>query len=237
METNFETIFIGFANQKGGAGKTTLTHLTAKTLALARGKKVRVIECDPQGSMTEVKRGVLEENPGTSIPYDLIFSPICDVGATAQDSHGKYDFVFIDMPGTLDKEGILAMLTNADILIVPIIPSQYDLDSSIEFLETLYKVADYKRKNGAPFHYYTLRNRQKPKTRKAKELSDVLEDNKISYMDSILKDLVGYVENQENFDNPLSKKTPFSFEFGKFIDELLSKVDVLKEELAKIEAE
>ena len=41
-----ETKFIAFSTQKGGAGKTTLTVLTASYLHYVRGLNVGVVDCD-----------------------------------------------------------------------------------------------------------------------------------------------------------------------------------------------
>ena len=40
-------------NQKGGVGKTSCTHHLAGTLALAFGKRVLIVDTDPQSSLTQ----------------------------------------------------------------------------------------------------------------------------------------------------------------------------------------
>ena len=40
-------------NQKGGVGKTSCTHHLAGTLAVAFGKRVLIVDTDPQSSLTQ----------------------------------------------------------------------------------------------------------------------------------------------------------------------------------------
>lgn len=48
--------FVAFATQKGGAGKTTLTVLTASYLYYVKKMKVLVVDCDyPQYSVKELR--------------------------------------------------------------------------------------------------------------------------------------------------------------------------------------
>jgi cellulose biosynthesis protein BcsQ len=49
-------IFIAFATQKGGIGKTTLTVLTASYLHYVKGYNVAVVDCDaPQNSIADLR--------------------------------------------------------------------------------------------------------------------------------------------------------------------------------------
>lgn len=41
-----EPIYVAFSTQKGGAGKTTLTVLTASYLHYVKGYNVAVVDCD-----------------------------------------------------------------------------------------------------------------------------------------------------------------------------------------------
>lgn len=51
-----EPLFIAFASQKGGVGKTAFTVLTAGILHYQRGYNVAVVDCDaPQHSITQMR--------------------------------------------------------------------------------------------------------------------------------------------------------------------------------------
>lgn len=62
-----EPVFVAFATQKGGAGKSTLTALTASYLYYLEGVDVLVIDCDDrqhsQKDYRENDLAVTGENP------------------------------------------------------------------------------------------------------------------------------------------------------------------------------
>ena len=56
-----EPLFIAFASQKGGVGKTAFTVLTAGILHYQRGYNVAVVDCDaPQHSITQMRSRDME---------------------------------------------------------------------------------------------------------------------------------------------------------------------------------
>ena len=62
-----DPIYVAFATQKGGAGKSTLTTLVASYLHYVLGKRVLALDCDPrQHSMVEYREKdklLIRENP------------------------------------------------------------------------------------------------------------------------------------------------------------------------------
>ena len=53
MHMKKEPLFIAFASQKGGVGKTAFTVLTAGILRYQRGHNVTVVDCDPPQHSTD----------------------------------------------------------------------------------------------------------------------------------------------------------------------------------------
>ena len=117
-----EPVFVAFATQKGGAGKSTLTTLVASCLHYLYGRKVLAIDCDArQHSMVEYRRKdrlVIRENP---------------TAQKAIDEGYAADFVFFDITGTVNDRDIVTLLSAMDYLFVPITPETGDLKSSLGF--------------------------------------------------------------------------------------------------------
>lgn len=222
-------IVLGFANQKGGVGKSTLTHLTAKTLGLnPNGKKVLVIEVDKQATLTDARSKYV--NDGVSdFPYDLIKCELSDFDShLSAKNFLKYDFIFLDMPGTLDKDGITIMLVQADILFIPLSPSAYDTNSTASFIEEVFEIQKKREELELPFDYYTIINKVKSGTKAGRELIATLEDYKINLFDTTITDYEAYKEHSVNFNSIIGSKIKHSYEFEKFIDEFFDKIKKFK---------
>ena len=111
---------IAFLNQKGGVGKTTLATNVAGELA-TRGKKVILVDVDPQGSALDwsaARKGqpllAVVGLPKPSVHKDL--------GKIAQG----YEYVILDSPPRQDALAKSVMLA-ADLLVIPVQPSPYDV--------------------------------------------------------------------------------------------------------------
>lgn len=106
------------ANQKGGAGKTTVT----RNLAVAAGEDVAVIDRDPQGSLTSWWNRRSAETPAlVPVPGTLAatLDALREAGAR---------LVFIDTPPAANANlaGIIAL---ADLVVIPCRPTPDDLDA------------------------------------------------------------------------------------------------------------
>ncbi len=72
---------ISIANQKGGVGKTT-TAVNVSSMLAKKGKKVMLIDCDPQGNATS---GLGIEKDGEYSLYDVLINEV-DIRQTLQDT-------------------------------------------------------------------------------------------------------------------------------------------------------
>ena len=111
--------------QKGGAGKTTVATNVACYLKYL-GKDVILVDSDKQNSTTSWIQYRLEnEEKLFNIPSVKVAD---NIAQAIRDLNTKYDYIVIDCAGRDSKEQRTGMLI-ADTLLIPVRPSQYDLDT------------------------------------------------------------------------------------------------------------
>lgn len=126
-------------NQKGGAGKSTLTLLLANYLSMVKKKRVTVIDMDYQQSIAQKyeKAKMLENTP----PYEVIaaglehFPSMYEVLKMSEEH-----LVIIDLPGKLDDNGLMPVFAAADLVFCPFAYDEFSFDSTILFSVVLKKI-------------------------------------------------------------------------------------------------
>lgn len=118
-------LVITIAQQKGGAGKTTLAAHLALTWA-GQGRRVALIDIDPQASLT-AWHGLREETFGagrTGLDFAAItgWRTAAEVERRARD----HEIVLIDSPPHAETEARLAVRA-ARLVLVPVQPSPMDV--------------------------------------------------------------------------------------------------------------
>lgn len=115
------TRIITIANQKGGVGKTTTTVNIAAALA-QNGKKVLVVDLDPQGNATTALG--IEHREGTPGVYDVLLGEktLLEVLVPCPDIDGLWG-----APATIDLAG-------AEIELVSQVAREYRLSKALEHL-------------------------------------------------------------------------------------------------------
>ena len=150
-----KTKYVAFSTQKGGAGKTTLTVLTASWLHYVKGYNVAVIDCDyPQYSIARMRERDLQvatDDPHyKALAYqqftrlDKKMYPVVKSlpekaleTAKALYEKGRYDFIFLDMPGTINKDGVIQTLAVMDYIFSPISADRVVMESTLVFATRL----------------------------------------------------------------------------------------------------
>jgi chromosome partitioning protein len=111
------------AQQKGGAGKTTLVAQLAVALAVS-GRKVALVDIDPQGSLSQWAR--IREEAGIAPNLHLTSVTGWRAQAAVDKLKASYDLVLVDSAPHAEIEAKIAVRV-ADLIIVPIQPSPLDL--------------------------------------------------------------------------------------------------------------
>ena len=118
-------MIVGFINQKGGTGKTTLSLNVAYYLA-EQGSRVLFIDTDKQRSAAMWAGKRPEDNPA---PFMLVEMTHARFAADAAKLAVDFDHVVID--GPRDEEIIARnVIALSDVVIVPIEPSALSIDAA-----------------------------------------------------------------------------------------------------------
>lgn len=175
------------ANQKGGAGKTTVSMQLAGTLA-RRSYRVLVADADKQNSAQEWAAEAPEDRP---FPATVIGMGAMErrVGREVAEKHMElYDFVIIDCPPAVDSVASRSALGVADLTIIPVLPSPIDIRATLPFRD----LVDEKMVDNEDLRPYLLRNKWNPRTELARACNQALKEFGIPVMNIYLGDLEAY---------------------------------------------
>ena len=133
-------MIIAFLNQKGGVGKTTLaTHLAGELVI--RGRSAIVIDADPQGSALDWAER--RHQSGLRRLFGVIGLARETLHVEAPDLACSVDHVIIDGPPRLTALTRSALLA-ADLVLIPVQPSPYDIWASAEAVALITEACFYR---------------------------------------------------------------------------------------------
>ena len=153
-----EPIYVAFSTQKGGAGKTTLTVLTASYLHYVKGYNVAVVDCDfPQYSIKDMRERDMTSATGDDHYKAMAYEqfkrlqkkayPVIsmrredapDNAAKLVKSGQPLDFIFFDLPGTINNASIVNTIATMDYIFCPIAADRVVMESSIRFASIIHE--------------------------------------------------------------------------------------------------
>lgn len=147
-----EPIYVAFATQKGGVGKSTLTALVASYLYYVEGVEVVAVDCDSSQHSMNVYREhdllVTKENPALARTMHKFYSqfnrPAYTILLTSPkealevvdeyiEKETMPQVVFFDITGTINNIDIVSLVANMDYIFVPLTTETGEMASSINF--------------------------------------------------------------------------------------------------------
>lgn len=157
MRTRRNTLFVAFASQKGGVGKSTFTTLAASVMHYRLGYNVAVIDCDfPQYSLGQMRdrdmKTVMENETFKKLAHGQFSHlkkrayPVVKEKADSaleaalrvmESSEKPLDIIFFDLPGTVNSAGIIKALAGMHYLFIPITADRIVLESALVFTQLI----------------------------------------------------------------------------------------------------
>ena len=189
-------MIIAILNQKGGSGKTTISINLARALQKS-GEKALLVDSDPQGSARDwhvAGNGELLTVIGLDRPtLDK------DIKALTND----YDWILIDGAPQLAEMAVSAIRC-ADVVLIPIQPSPYDIWAAEELVEVVkarQQITDYKKPKAA-----FIISRQINNTTIGKEVRDALSGYELPVFQAGTFQRVAYVKTAATGSTVLDTK-------------------------------
>lgn len=182
---------ITVANQKGGVGKTTIATNLAVQYAL-NGKKTLLLDSDAQGSSMTFRASRPENYPeisAVSITKPTIHRDIKTFNA---------DYVIIDAGGR-DTAVYRSAIYSADLLVIPVGPSPYDVWSTEDTFSIYRELSSTKEIKGCVLlNMLPTNGKQKIVGEVFEALQELAEKYDLKILDSALCCRVGYKESAIN---------------------------------------
>ena len=171
-------------NSKGGCGKSTISTNLASYYAWEKEQKVALADYDPQGSSMawlEARDEQWPEITGIAAWKDPVRPP--------RDS----DVMIIDAPARVHGKELTALLTKAETVLFPLLPSPIDIRAATDYMQELKantRVANKMVKIGV------IANRVRENTLIFQELHEFITKLKVPFV-ATLHDRMNYIRAEE----------------------------------------
>jgi chromosome partitioning protein len=211
---------IAIVNQKGGAGKTTLTMNLAGALA-HRKYKVLVIDADPQGTATRWAASAEDEEVFPAAVIGLS-AATTKVHREVKKFVADYEWIIIDCPPAADSTIPQSALLVADLALVPLLPSPLDIWAAVGIREVIHNISDLNE----TLESRLVLNECQPNRTLSQKALEILPEFGIQLLDS-------YIGRREVFrQTPSFGQTVY--QFGKTAQSAINDIEKLTNEILEI---
>jgi len=197
---------ITIANTKGGVGKSTLAGNLTWALATQTGRRVLLVDADPQASVTK-----WFDLASQDLPFDRTQL------TTARVLHQQlprlrqqYELIVVDCP-PMQSDVTAAAVTQADLGLVPVLPSPLDVLAYSELVPLLRQAQGLNARLALRF----VINQLAPRTALAREVHDTLADADILVLPT-------YVHDRQLYRRVVAQGASVISEPGPARDEILA---------------
>lgn len=205
-------MIVSLLNQKGGVGKTTLAVHIASALAL-RGHRVLLVDADPQGSALD-----WSASRQTEALFPVVGLPTKNLHREIMPHLPNYDDIVIDGPPRVNELARAAIIA-ADIVLVPVQPSPYDVWAAKEIVDLLSEASVFKSDQKSAF----VINRKIVNTAIGRDVAEALADYALPVFAASISQRVAFAESAAQGSTVLELEpgSTASQEIGRLVDELL----------------
>jgi len=179
---------ITIANQKGGAGKTTLAMSIAGALAM-RVHKVLVVDADAQGTASQWAGSAPESKPFPASVISLAHAK-GKLHQMLKPMISDYDYIVIDCPPSVEEQVSQSALLVSDVCLVPLQPTPADLWATVGIFELVNKALTINPELKA----FAVANRV-ASSNLNKQVMNVMMDNEIKLLDSRIGNRTSFQES------------------------------------------
>ena len=242
---------ITIISQKGGVGKSTVTTLLANIFFFEYGLNVAVIDADlPQvsiGKRRDKELLFVEKRARLKKCYDLLYEgrePYPLVKTSLErcsqnigDIRKRYDYVFVDVTGSLNQKGIIRFLHEVNHFFVPVLQDDFSIQSALELYGIIVNKIKPKSEN---FRGCKMFFNRVPVMNKVASMTEWM-NKEVDFTDHDLGSYAIYERAYRSTLFPIPRKDKKSntrlFDFARSIREAIDKHNATPEEIIQTQME
>jgi chromosome partitioning protein len=205
-------VIYALLNQKGGVGKTTLAVHIATALT-KRGRRVMLVDADPQGSALDWSASRQAEPL-----FPVIGLPRPNLHKEIPNHVSRYDDVVIDGPPRVNELTRSALLAT-DLALIPVQPSPYDVWAAKEIVDLIREAVVFNEKLNSAF----VINRKIVNTAIGRDVVEALAGYELPVFATAISQRVAFAESAASGSTVLedSPQGPATAEIEAVVNELL----------------